>query len=258
MKLILAFGLLVMLIGLACSGGLTEQEVRQIAQEHSVPGPKGDRGDVGPQGPRGDRGDVGPQGPRGDRGDVGPQGPKGDRGDVGPQGPKGDRGDVGLQRPRYGNYVTRPDGDLSCFSPCATRSDQLGVSFDNFSVEATFLNPSSSDPFEYGFTIVGTSQAGISDYIEIRVTNNRTWRAYTQKVYHESVQVDFDWRPHGIGGGEINVPFDTSVWGSNRLEVTVFGDEGCLYVNGNLISCFDLSERTMTRDIAISSKLGDV
>ena len=32
--------LAVMLIGPACSGGLTEQEVRQIVQEHSVPGPK--------------------------------------------------------------------------------------------------------------------------------------------------------------------------------------------------------------------------
>ena len=92
MKLILACGLLVMLICLACSGGLTEQEVRQIVQEHSVPGPKGDQGYVGPQGPKGDQGDVGPQGPKGDQGEIGPQGPKGDQGDVGPQGPKGDPG----------------------------------------------------------------------------------------------------------------------------------------------------------------------
>ena len=60
MKLILAFGLLVMLICLACSGGLTEQEVRQIAQEYSVPGPEGDQGEIGPQGPKGDQGDPGP------------------------------------------------------------------------------------------------------------------------------------------------------------------------------------------------------
>ena len=66
----------VMLIGLGCSGGLSEQEVRRIVQEHSVPGPKGEPGDVGPQGPKGERGDAGPQGARGDRGDVGPLGPR--------------------------------------------------------------------------------------------------------------------------------------------------------------------------------------
>ena len=55
----------VMLIGLGCSEGLTEQEVRQMVQEHALPGPKGDKGNVGPQSPKGDRGDVGPQGSQG-------------------------------------------------------------------------------------------------------------------------------------------------------------------------------------------------
>ena len=100
MKLILAFGLLVMLICLACSGGLTEQEVRQIAQEYSVPGPKGDQGEIGPQGPEGDQGEIGPQGPKGDQGEVGPQGPEGDQGEIGPQGPKGDQGEIGPQGPK--------------------------------------------------------------------------------------------------------------------------------------------------------------
>ena len=35
-------------------------------------------------------------GPKGDKGDIGPQGPKGDKGDTGPQGPKGDKGVIGL------------------------------------------------------------------------------------------------------------------------------------------------------------------
>ena len=67
-------------------------------------GPKGDKGDIGLQKPKGDKGDTGaqgPQGPKGDKGDQGSggssKGPKGDKGDVGPQGPKGDKGDVGLQ-----------------------------------------------------------------------------------------------------------------------------------------------------------------
>ena len=67
-------------------------------------------------------------------------------------------------------------------------------------------------------------------------------------------------RPENIelGGGEISSPFDTSAGGSNRVEVVVIGDEGCLYVNGSLISCFDVSERTFTEDILISSDFGDV
>ena len=322
--------LAVMLIGLGCSGGLTEQEVRRIVQEHSVPGPKGDRGDVGPQGPKGDRGDVGaqglkgdrgdvgPQGPEGDRGDVGPQGPQGDRGDAGPQGPKGDRGDAGQRGPkgdpgdvgpqgpkgeqgdvgpqgpkgeqgdvgpqgpkgeqgeegpqgpkgdqadvgplsfRYGDYIAQRGGDLSCFDQCRGRSDPLGVPVDNFSVEAMFVNPTDTALFEYGFTIDGTFQSGVAENIEIRVTNERTWRAYIQRVVRGSAQVNFDQWQVEINGGEITVPFSTGAGGSNWLELTVHGDDGCLYVNDKYVSCFDLSERTATTDILISSRHGDV
>lgn len=82
-------------------------------EKMDIPGPKGDRGEVGPQGPpgpKGDRGDVGPAGmigapgpigPRGDDGPVGPKGepgergPMGEQGPVGPPGPKGDVGPIG-------------------------------------------------------------------------------------------------------------------------------------------------------------------
>lgn len=62
------------------------QEINSI---ELTPGPKGDKGDTGPQGL---------QGPKGDKGDTGPQGPqglKGDKGDTGLQGPQGDKGDPG-------------------------------------------------------------------------------------------------------------------------------------------------------------------
>ena len=42
-------------------------------------GPKGDKGDIGPQGPKGDKGDIGPRGPEGLQGDIGPQGLKGEK-----------------------------------------------------------------------------------------------------------------------------------------------------------------------------------
>ena len=47
-------------------------------------------------GPKGDKGDTGPQGPKGDTGATGPQGPKGDKGDTGPQGPQGEQGPAGV------------------------------------------------------------------------------------------------------------------------------------------------------------------
>ena len=148
---------------------------------------------------------------------------------------------------------------MSCFSPCVQRSDQLKASFDNFLIEATFFNPTSMDSFKYGFTIDGELEDGVHKNLEIRVANDRTWRAYIQKSSHESFPVNFDHRQIEIGGGEIPVPFvDTTVGGSNRLEATVLGDEGCLYVNSILISCFDLSNRAFTRDIAVSSMQGNV
>ena len=53
------------------------QEIKEI---ELTPGPKGDKGDTGPQGeqgPKGDKGDTGPQGERGLQGERGPQGEPG-------------------------------------------------------------------------------------------------------------------------------------------------------------------------------------
>lgn len=66
-------------------------------------GPKGDKGNAGPQGPagpKGPKGDAGPKGPAGPQGATGPPGltgPKGATGSQGPVGPKGDKGDTGSQ-----------------------------------------------------------------------------------------------------------------------------------------------------------------
>ncbi len=154
----------------------------------------------------------------------------------------------------------RTQGDLSCFEPeCSQRSDPLEDTFDNFLVEATFLNPTMTDGFEYGFTIEGAFQAGIAENIEIRVADDRTWRAYIQKSAHETMPVSVDQWQSEIGGGEIPEPFvRTSAGASNKLEATIFGDEGCLYVNGILISCFDISGRSLAREIMVSSENGDV
>ena len=139
MKVKLAIGILtisVLVIGLACSSGLSESDVVQIIQERSaelrgpagpqgeqgipgiqgiqgergekgVPGEsiQGEQGIPGDKGERGDRGDIGLPGERGEKGETGArgergeQGEKGEQGEPGPQGPKGDKGDPGSPAP---------------------------------------------------------------------------------------------------------------------------------------------------------------
>ena len=49
----------------------------------SIQGPKGEKGDTGPQGPQGEKGDPGVQGPQGEKGNPGAQGPQGADGNSG-------------------------------------------------------------------------------------------------------------------------------------------------------------------------------
>ncbi len=115
--------LLLVTAGLACSSGLSEEEVREIVQESLADakgdaGPAGPEGAAGPQGPAGDAGPQGPQGPagaqgepgqdgapglpgaRGNQGPPGEQGPEGERGLRGPAGPQGPTGGSGEQGPQ--------------------------------------------------------------------------------------------------------------------------------------------------------------
>ena len=78
----------------------TKSELKNISL---TPGPKGDKGEPGPQGATGERGPRGEQGPPGVRGESGPIGPQGlqgiqgERGVDGQPGPKGDTGERGLK-----------------------------------------------------------------------------------------------------------------------------------------------------------------
>ena len=83
----------------------TKSELKNISL---TPGPKGDKGEPGPQGATGERGPKGEQGPPGVRGETGPIGPqglqgipgeKGRDGDPGPKGDSGSRGERGEQGP---------------------------------------------------------------------------------------------------------------------------------------------------------------
>ena len=97
--------LLVLAAGLACSSGLTEDDVRRIIEESAVKGATGDAGPQGPQGEVGSQGPAGAAGPQGPQGEAGPQGDTGSpglpgaRGVQGPPGPEGPEGERGLRGP---------------------------------------------------------------------------------------------------------------------------------------------------------------
>ena len=103
----------VMAIALACSSGLTQEQVSDIARteaegvlagantQSGPPGPASPPGPMGPPGLQGERGLTGPvglPGPQGPKGNVGPPGLQGERGlagSAGPPGPQGLKGAVG-------------------------------------------------------------------------------------------------------------------------------------------------------------------
>ncbi len=62
----------------ACGGGVSESEVRDIAQEYVSAGPAGETGQQGPAGEPGPQGPEGEAGPQGPAGETGPQGPAGE------------------------------------------------------------------------------------------------------------------------------------------------------------------------------------
>ena len=78
-----------------------------IADAHAIvaePGPKGDKGDTGPEGPAGPKGDAGEPGP------AGAKGAKGDKGEPGAAGAKGDKGEPGFPTEEQWNaLVARVD-----------------------------------------------------------------------------------------------------------------------------------------------------
>ena len=99
------FAISVLVLGFACSSGLSETEVVQIIQERSEElrgpaGPQGEQGIQGIQGEPGLQGEQGLQGLKGEPGIQGIQGEKGERGDMGPIGERGPQGDVGERGPK--------------------------------------------------------------------------------------------------------------------------------------------------------------
>ena len=106
--------ILMIMLALACTTSLTENDVRRIAQEEAIRGPQGEPGPVGPQGELGLQGEPGPVGPQGSPGQAGEQGPQGGIGTTGQQGPVGEMGETGPQGPQG---ETGPTGERGLTGP---------------------------------------------------------------------------------------------------------------------------------------------
>lgn len=102
----------------------TKSELKNISL---TPGPKGDKGEPGPQGATGERGPKGEQGPPGVRGEAGPIGPQGlqgipgEKGRDGATGPQGLQGVPGLKGEKGNDGMPGPKGDTG---PRGERGEQ--------------------------------------------------------------------------------------------------------------------------------------
>ena len=110
--------ILMVMLALACTTSLTEEDVRRITQEEAIRGPQGESGPVGPQGEPGLQGEQGIVGPQGSPGQAGEQGSQGEIGTTGQQGPVGEMGETGLQGPQG---ETGPTGERGLTGPQGQR-----------------------------------------------------------------------------------------------------------------------------------------
>ena len=120
-KTVLALSMLA--AALACSSGLNQEQVRDIARTEAgivladsgnQSGPPGPPGPMGPRGPAGDQGPAGGVGPPGPQGERGPRGERGEHGVQGPIGPPGATGAPGPQGP---DGATGPQGPAGATGP---------------------------------------------------------------------------------------------------------------------------------------------
>lgn len=96
----------------------TKSELKNISL---TPGPKGDKGEAGPQGATGERGPKGEQGPPGVRGEAGPIGPQGLQGIPGEKGRDGATGPQGIPGEKGNDGIPGPKGDTG---PRGERGEQ--------------------------------------------------------------------------------------------------------------------------------------
>ena len=161
----------------------------------------------------------------------------------------------GEHDPRYQSYghpfINNGGGLISCSGTCAQNEISFyGVNLADLTAEATFTNPALTSRFVYGFVI--------RDRIQITVSSNRTWDAVA-RVPEEIGEGVTHYTEVSRVGGSLAGSYDTGSEGSNHVKVTALGDLGCLFVNGEEISCFVLPAAASAKGVvAAISRYGDV
>ncbi len=139
--------------------------------------------------------------------------------------------------------------ELFCFSPCAEiwKPIAQGLYLDDLSVEVVFINPTQTSGFAYGIILRN---------VQIKVFKGRVWQVigHTREVTEDG-GVHYTSMP--ITGGRLTGPFNTEKGGENHLRVTAVGDQGCLFVNGEFVSCFDISGYVTAGNVEVASTHGD-
>ena len=164
--------------------------------------------------------------------------------------------------------VNNTGGALFCFPPrCTSFASQQMGEWESVEIWATFTNPTTVGPFEYGFRFDSSPETDVSYdttfYVSSLPSGAGLWRAFIGRAYGPSISEEYrnkNWRDIELANGLIDgdIPFDDSPGGANTLRTTVTAGEGCLYLNGKLVSCLELPELGVMTAVGTESVQGDV
>ena len=230
-SLILVAALLAATLG--CSEGLTEEDVRRIAREQTLVGPRGPQGEPGPAGPQGEPGPPGPRGGPGIQGITGPQGkpgpygPPGLKGETGEPGPPGETGPEGPPGPSGDSVIVLPTATPP---PTATPRPLLGTRESPYPLGAPGMAHIGwgTDPDPWEVTILNVDTSGLDGILG-------EWRGIIREPGEGWVYVVFTlgvtyMHPDDAGR------FESTSW------IHGAGDSGLVYTVRDSVECSPIPE----------------
>lgn len=146
------------------------------------------------------------------------------------------------------------DGTLELKGNLTVPGVFTGVTIRNFVAEIRFFNPSDRavHPWDYGLAFRRTDRPLRNAEYRLRVRSDETW---TLVVSTGERNPDQTLKVTTVTRGSLK-NLDTSPTGSNQLRVIVQDKAGYFFVNGDMISALDLSERNVEGDIWIGTGFG--
>ena len=232
-------------------------------------GPKGDPGPQGPAGPKGEKGDIGPAGPKGDTGDTGPQGPAGPKGDTGPQGLQGPQGDAftfedftpeqlaSLKGPKGDTGPQGPQGDTGAQGPQGEKGDKGDPG--TITIDTSLSTTSTNAVQNKAITTAIDSKANTTHTHEIReVTNLQT--ALNEKANTSHTHSTATLETDGFLSKQDKAKLDNLSYDSGWQEVTFkpgysrYNDSTSVYIRrkGDLVELTGVWKSTSTKNASSS------